>query len=135
VKKWRTANPGAKRAIQAKRRALKISQRCTCCTDAEIKEIHDIAALCGSGAHVDHIVQLSLGGPDCVKNLRPMTASEHIEKTKIDARERATSRLRNKLLLQWGRAAPAPTFPRLPAVASPRCSRYTQPVIHALSRG
>jgi hypothetical protein len=95
---WAKENPGAKRASVAKRRALKKSQRCpvTCCTDAQIAEKYKQAALCGAGAHVDHILALELGGAHCVKNLMPMTAEDHIEKTKIDAGLIADARRKRK---------------------------------------
>jgi len=98
---WRIANPGAASAIVSKRRAFKLAQRCTCCTDADIKKIYDIAALCGSGSHVDHKIQLSLGGRHCIKNLEAMTVDAHIEKSKLDASARADVRRRNTLLRNW----------------------------------
>jgi 5-methylcytosine-specific restriction endonuclease McrA len=94
---WSRNNPGARRAISAKHRALKKAQRCTCCTDAEIKAIHDIAALCGREAHVDHIIPLALGGLDCAKNLQALTAEDHIRKTsKLDAGRIAAARRQRK---------------------------------------
>jgi hypothetical protein len=102
-RQWTKDNPGYRRAQSAKRRAMKISQRCTCCTDAEIQKVYDIAALCGPGAHVDHKIQLALGGHHCAKNLEAMTAEEHIEKSKLDAAARADSGRRNRLLHNWSR--------------------------------
>lgn len=100
------ANKGASRARSAKRRAMKLAQRCICCTDAEIRQHHDIAALCGPGAHVDHITPLVLGGHDCARNLKAMTAEDHIEKTRRDFALIAESRRRNRLLHGWRRAEP-----------------------------
>jgi hypothetical protein len=118
IRQWNKNNPGARRAHEAKRRAMKLDQRCTCCTDAEIQKLYDIATLCGAGAHVDHIVQLALGGPHCAKNLEALTAEAHIEKSKRDAALRAESRRRNRLLYNWGHAAPVPDLPRVPTATS-----------------
>jgi hypothetical protein len=104
VRRSKRKNPGIYRAIEAAREARKLMQRCVCCTDEQITDIFKQAALCDE-AEVDHIVQLSLGGPHCVKNLRALTVEDHIEKTKRDCTLRAESRRRNKLLLQWGSAA------------------------------
>ena len=105
---WKKDNPGAVRAIHANRRAMKISQHCVCCSNEDIQKVYDIASLCGPGAEVDHIVQLSLGGPHCAKNLIALTYDDHKAKTKLDAAERAESRRRNSLLRNWAKAAPVP---------------------------
>jgi hypothetical protein len=96
-------NPGHIRFKCATRRAMHLTQRCVCCTNADIRKVYDVATLCGPGAEVDHIVQLSLGGPHCAKNLRAITVEEHKEKTKSDAALRAFSRRRNRLLRGWPR--------------------------------
>jgi len=101
VRQCKRKNPGIYRAIEAAREARKLMQRCACCTDERITEIFKQAALCDK-AEVDHIVQLSLGGPHCVNNLQALTVEDHIEKTKRDCAMRAESRQRNTLLLQWG---------------------------------
>jgi hypothetical protein len=99
--KYKAAHPEKRRAHCAKRRSMKLQQRCVCCTDAQIEAVHAISSLCGPGAHTDHVVQLALGGHDCAKNLWPMTAADHAEKTKLDARLRAEVRQRSKLLRNW----------------------------------
>jgi 5-methylcytosine-specific restriction endonuclease McrA len=101
VRRCKRKKPGLYRSIEAARKARKLMQRCVCCTDEQITEIFKQAALCDK-AEVDHIVQLSLGGPHCVKNLQALTVEDHIEKTKADCALRAEFRQRNKLLLQWG---------------------------------
>jgi hypothetical protein len=96
VRRWQKNNPGAVRAIAAKRRALQLAQRCTCCTDEQIQHVYDIAALCGPGAHVDHIIPLVLGGPHCSKNLTAITAEAHRGKTKLDMGLIAEARRRSR---------------------------------------
>jgi hypothetical protein len=81
-RKWRKEHPGAVCASNAARRTLARKQRCTCCTNAEIRHVYDIAALIG--AEVDHIKPLALGGPHCAKNLQALTVEEHKEKTRMD---------------------------------------------------
>jgi 5-methylcytosine-specific restriction endonuclease McrA len=103
VADYRLANPGAIRARNAKRRALKIVQRCACCTNAEIQKVFDIASLCGPGAHVDHITPLALGGHHCVKNLQALTAEDHMKKTTFDFAAMADVRRRSQLLHSWSR--------------------------------
>ena len=93
---WLIKNPGANRAKEARRRALLKQQRCKCCTDAEIQEIHNIAALCGRGAEVDHRTPLALGGLDCVHNLEALTYEEHKEKTRRDNGMIAAARRRSR---------------------------------------
>lgn len=100
---WKAANPGAVRASHSKRRVMELQQRCSrsCCSDVAIAEFHKQAALCGRFAHVDHKIQLALGGHDCAKNLVALTVEEHKVKTRLDAAARAESRRRNKLLRNW----------------------------------
>jgi 5-methylcytosine-specific restriction endonuclease McrA len=117
-RQWHKDNAGAIRALNAARKAMQRVQRCACCSNEQIAEHYKQAALCGRFAHVDHIVQLSLGGPHCARNLVALTAGDHIAKTKLDAGERAFSHRRNKLLRTWAHAAPAPAFPRVPIIAS-----------------
>ena len=100
---WRKNNPGRHCANQSERRAMQLRQRCGCCSKDDLQKIFDITALCGAGAHVDHKIQLSLGGHHCVKNLEALTAEEHIEKSKRDTKERAEVRHRNRLLHSWSR--------------------------------
>jgi hypothetical protein len=100
---YAAANPGTMRAIRANRRAMEISQRCACCTNAEIRKVYDVAAFCGVGSHVDHRVQLALGGPHCSRNLEALTVEAHKEKTRLDSAARADARRRNLLLRGWPR--------------------------------
>jgi 5-methylcytosine-specific restriction endonuclease McrA len=100
VRRCKRKKPELYRSIEAAREARKLMQRCVCCTDEQITEVFKQAALCDK-AEVDHIVQLSLGGPHCIKNLQALTVEDHIEKTRADCALRAESRQRNKLLLQW----------------------------------
>jgi 5-methylcytosine-specific restriction endonuclease McrA len=114
---WRVANPEKvraqtalrppekARARTAKRRAIKFTQRCGCCTDGDIQMIYDTAALVGG--EVDHRIPLALGGHHCMKNLQALTVEDHQEKTKTDFRHIADAKRRSKLLLQWPIAAAA----------------------------
>jgi hypothetical protein len=79
---WRKKHPGAVRAINASRRVMARKQRCTCCTNADIKRIYETAAL--TGYDVDHIRPLALGGPHCARNLQILSIDEHKKKTKQD---------------------------------------------------
>ncbi len=63
-----------------RRRAERLKkQRCTCCTNAEIKEFYLKAH--AQGLQVDHIVPLFAGGPHCLKNFQAMTKERHYHKT------------------------------------------------------
>src|SRR6267154_4944706 len=64
--RWRLTHPAKHRANVAKRKAMKLAQRCGCCTNSDIQNLYDIAALCGAGAHVDHKITLRLGGHHCI---------------------------------------------------------------------
>jgi 5-methylcytosine-specific restriction endonuclease McrA len=103
--RWRLAHPEKHRANVAARKATKLAQRCICCADEDIQKVYDIAILCGDGAHVDHKTPLRLGGHHCAKNLQPMLAHEHIEKTKLDNRAIADAKRRSRLLQNWRIAA------------------------------
>jgi 5-methylcytosine-specific restriction endonuclease McrA len=104
-RRWRLSNSEKHRANVARRKAMKLAQRCLCCTNADIQNVYAVAALCGADSHVDHKVALRLGGLHCVKNLQPLTMSAHVEKTKQDNRLIADVRLRSKLLQNWRIAA------------------------------
>jgi hypothetical protein len=99
VSKWKGAHPEKVRARGSRRRALKRTQRCGCCTDTQIAELHAQAML--YSGHVDHIVPLALGGPHCIKNLQAMTDVDHREKTKHDLRAITEARRRSRLLRGW----------------------------------
>lgn len=96
---WAKAHPEKGRANEAKRRAMKLQQRCGCCTNEQFQAIFNSAVLCGHD--VDHKIPLRLGGRHCVKNLQPLTELEHVEKTRTDNHVIADARRRSKLLRQW----------------------------------
>lgn len=103
VAAWRAANPAKHCAYAANRRAMKLKQRCTCCTNEQIEDFYVTTAL--YSGHVDHIIPLALGGHHCAKNLQAMTDVDHREKTKQDHRAIADARRRSRLL----RSRTAPT--------------------------
>jgi hypothetical protein len=99
--KWGAANPEKLRAKCAKRRAAKLLQRCTCCTDAQIWLLYFAAKPWGPEAEIDHRVPLALGGKHCAKNLVLLPTPAHREKTKADVRAIAEAKRRSRLLLNW----------------------------------
>lgn len=99
---YRKQRPEKHSALNAKRRALKLAQACTCCTPEQIEDFYITASL--YGGEVDHKIPLWLGGKHCHRNLQAMTDTAHREKTKADIRAIADAKLRNKLLKHW----PAP---------------------------
>ena len=109
----RAANPEKHRAANAKRRSLKQLQRCVCCKDADFLFLFDtdwVSKDMGyESCHVDHIVQLAMGGAHCVKNLRILIEAEHKVKNRADAKQRAGFRMRARLLKAW--AAPSIEVP------------------------
>jgi 5-methylcytosine-specific restriction endonuclease McrA len=71
------------RADNAKRRALKASQVCTCRTREQIAA--EFYSFVEHGiTEIDHIVPLALGGLHCRKNLQLLTVLEHKAKTALD---------------------------------------------------
>lgn len=102
TKVWAAQHPERTRAYCANRRAMRLAQRCTCCTDEQIQFFYDNAALCPPGqVHVDHIVPLALGGHHCAKNLQAITDVDHAEKTRRDHRAIAEAKRRSRLLRRW----------------------------------
>jgi 5-methylcytosine-specific restriction endonuclease McrA len=110
---WAAANVSKKRLLDtvhnAKRRALKQKQRCVCCSDSAFLNFYDTDWIGSKESgldtlHVDHIVQLALGGAHCTKNLQVISEAEHKRKNWADARQRADFHLRARLLKAW--AAP-----------------------------
>jgi 5-methylcytosine-specific restriction endonuclease McrA len=97
--KFAKENPAKIRAYAAGYRALKLAQRCDCCTDARLGEIYGFALR--NLAEVDHRVPLRLGGHHCLRNLQTLSVEVHLEKTKRDLRSIAESRRRSKLLRNW----------------------------------
>jgi 5-methylcytosine-specific restriction endonuclease McrA len=102
--KYKKDFPEKHNASQAARRALKIRQRCVCCTREEIAVIYAIAVI--GPCDVDHRIPLALGGHHCVKNLQILNEEDHARKTAKDVRNIAEVHLRNKLLKQWSRRLP-----------------------------
>ncbi len=80
------ADPGKDLARQAKRRARKLNQACTCCTSKDFLIVYKCAAIFDS--EVDHRIPLHLGGLHCCKNLQILTKAEHTEKTAAENRAR-----------------------------------------------
>lgn len=95
---YRKANPHKVRAKANKRRAMKLHQRCGCCSDSQIEWFYEIS---GPGFEVDHIVPLRLGGHHCMRNLQTFTVEEHKAKTRNDNARIAFSRRVNRLLQAW----------------------------------
>ena len=103
---WRAKNSERVRGRLAKRRALELMQRCVCCEDNAFLVYFDTNWLCSKEAgldalHVDHIVQLALGGKHCTRNLQILSEAQHKVKTAADARQRADFRTRARLLKAW----------------------------------
>lgn len=69
-------------AVQARRRARRVSQVCTCCTPAQIADIYIFAQMFEQ--EVDHKTALALGGLHCANNLQVLSPAEHSEKTIAD---------------------------------------------------
>jgi hypothetical protein len=80
--KYAKAHLEERAAIENRRRARKLSQTCTCCTNEQLLLAYKQAA--EIGGHVDHIIPLALGGLHCLKNLQVLTKEQHKEKTKGD---------------------------------------------------
>lgn len=95
--KWRQENPGALRAakqrwrkanratlneLDARRKAVRVSQRCSCCSDEQLREIYEVAHFVEY--EVDHRVPLALGGPHCKHNLQILSPQAHRCKTTAD---------------------------------------------------
>lgn len=90
-RRYRAMHPDKISAKNAKRRALKLSLRCTCCTDAQIATEYALARVLG--LEVDHIKPLALGGLHCAKNLQSLNYEvEHKPKTRADIRAIAARR-------------------------------------------
>jgi hypothetical protein len=102
---YRQTHRAQRRAGVAKRRSLKQMQRCVCCTDEAFRTFYDtdwISKDMGhEPMHVDHIVQIAMGGLDCVHNIRTITQAAHKIKNAADARQRADFRKRARLLKAW----------------------------------
>jgi hypothetical protein len=86
-RKWKAANRGAVNAATAKRHALKMEQKCRCCS---WKQLETFYVLAGPGMEVDHILPLAvsalLGLRDahCIQNLQVLPVEAHKEKTRLD---------------------------------------------------
>ncbi len=81
---WLKSNPKRNAAYRAKRRALKKSQCCPCCSTTQIYDEFYLYA--GKELEVDHIKPLVLGGLHCRRNLQLLTSEEHRKKTAQDLR-------------------------------------------------
>jgi hypothetical protein len=80
---YHAANPDRGRARVAKRRALKMAQRCDCCTDEDIRAAFYTRT--DTGFEVDHVVPLAIGGLHCRYNLQLLAVEVHRDKTTFDA--------------------------------------------------
>lgn len=78
------------RRDEARRKARKLAQLCTCCAAHEFFAMYTQAQ--ASGMEVDHRKALALGGLHCTKNLQLITPEDHLEKTRRDLSEIAGSR-------------------------------------------
>jgi 5-methylcytosine-specific restriction endonuclease McrA len=83
---WRKRNPEKGREVERRRRAAKVGDPYT--EDDVLFSYGTVCHLCGEeidmaaprrigragwqmGLHVDHVVPIALGGPDCLENVRP----------------------------------------------------------------
>lgn len=79
-------NPTFRVESEARRRALKRSGLCLCCTRDEIRREYQKAA--NEGMTVDHIIPLIDGGPHCRHNMQILTLSANSAKgTKYGPKE------------------------------------------------
>lgn len=69
-------------AISARRRAMKLTQACSCCTTEDFKALYRTASFLKR--EVDHRQPLVLGGLHCRSNLQLLTVQEHQLKTRED---------------------------------------------------
>jgi len=81
-------NPGLAAYLTSLRRKREKSQRCTCCSNIQFREVYLKNA--ERGLETDHIIslaialELGLTGKHCVKNLQGLTPDEHKRKTGSD---------------------------------------------------
>lgn len=101
---WDAANLDKRRARGSKRRALKRSQICDCCTTKQIADEFYFFIEHGV-TEVDHVLPLAMGGLHCRKNLQLLTVLEHKAKTKLDCIRIAEFRRSNKISLLPARVA------------------------------
>ena len=79
---WWQSNPEKVKGYNARRRARRLGQLCSCCTAADFEALYSLAE---PWIHeVDHIVPLAAGGKHCTKNLQVLTVEQHKIKTRTD---------------------------------------------------
>lgn len=98
------ANPDKVNAKVSRRRALRLSQCCSCCTPEQIYQ--DFYSWTEPFfLEIDHILPLALGGLHCRNNLQLLTVLDHKAKTALDLARIAAFRRSKKPGLLSGRVA------------------------------